>query len=98
VKIPLPWRFLVSSDDQSRRIIEAKVTDWTSAIAAFVLLSQPPSAYAGLQKSLQQEWQFVQRVVEEIGEDFSEIEKAITDLFLPALFADQLKRATPVTI
>jgi hypothetical protein len=32
-----------------------------------------PSAYAGLQKSLQQEWQFVQRVVEGIGESFTDV-------------------------
>jgi hypothetical protein len=48
-----------------------------------------------LQKSLQQEWQIVQRVVEGIGEDFSEIEKAITDIFLPSLFTDQLDKSDP---
>jgi hypothetical protein len=48
-----------------------------------------------LQKSLQQEWQFVQRVVEGIDKDFSEIEKAINDLFLPSLFADQLDESNP---
>jgi hypothetical protein len=50
----------------------------------------PQSAYAGLQKSLQQEWQFVQRVVEGIGESFTDVQKAITECFLPALFRDNL--------
>jgi hypothetical protein len=73
--------------------IESKVADWTNAIAdlAFVALSHPQSAYAGLQKSLQMEWQFVQRVVKGIGDDFSENEKSIDDLFLPALFSDKLE-------
>jgi hypothetical protein len=81
-----------SSDDQSMWI-ESKVADWTNAIAdlAFVALSHPQSAYAGLQKSLQMEWQFVQQVVEGIGDDFSEIEKSIDDLFLLALFSDKLE-------
>ncbi len=58
---------------------------------AVVAKNFPQAAYSsGLQKSLQQEWQFVQRVVKGIsGDDFSEIEKAINDLFLPSLFADQ---------
>jgi hypothetical protein len=61
------------------------ITDLTS-----VAISHTQSAYTGLQKSLQQEWQFVQRVVKGIGgDDFSEMEKAINDLFLPSLFADQ---------
>jgi hypothetical protein len=59
-------------------------------------LWNPQSTYAGLQKSLQQEWHFVQRVVKGIGEDFLEIKKAITDLFLPSLFfTDQLQESNP---
>jgi hypothetical protein len=44
---------------------------------------------------VQQEWQFVQRVVEGIGKDVSEVEKAITNLFLPSLFADQFDENNP---
>eukprot|EP00978_Attheya_sp_CCMP212_P043518 scaffold285789_cov24-Attheya_sp.AAC.1 len=45
-------------------------------------------AYAGIQKSLQQEWQFVQRVIDGIGGEFSEVEAALTEVFLPALFRE----------
>jgi hypothetical protein len=40
-----------------------------------------------LQKSLQQEWQFIQQVVEGICDGFSSIEKSIDAIFLPALFS-----------
>jgi hypothetical protein len=49
----------------------------------------PQSAYSGLQKSLQQEWQFVQRVKEGVGEEFTDIERAISQTFLAALFGDE---------
>ena len=62
---------------------------------ASVAISHPQSAYTGLQKSLQQEWQFIQQVVEGIGDAFSEVENSITDLFLPALFADQFEESNP---
>jgi hypothetical protein len=84
--------FIGSTDNQTTWI-EGKVTNWVSVIAdlTFVTLSHPWSAYLGLQKSWQQEWQFIQRVVKGIGNDFGEIKKAIFDLFLPTLFLDKLK-------
>ena len=44
------------------------------------------SAYAGLQKSLQQEWAFLQRVTLGIGNAFSPIEKALRENFFLTLF------------
>ena len=35
-----------------------------------VLCNHQKTAYAGLQKSLQQEWDFVQRVTPDIGTEF----------------------------
>ena len=44
--------------------IQEKVEGWAESVQtlAGVACKQPQSAYAGLQKSLQQEWSFVQRV------------------------------------
>ena len=53
---------------------------------ARVARKHPQSAYAGLQKSLQQEWAFVPRVTPGIGEAFGPIEEDIAKAFLPALF------------
>ena len=49
----------------------------------------PQSTYVGLQKSLQQEWEFVQRVTPGIGETFGLVEKTLRETFVPALFEGQ---------
>ena len=46
----------------------------------------PQTAYTGLTKSLQMEWQFVQRTIENIGGSFAPIEQAISKEFIPTLF------------
>jgi hypothetical protein len=42
----------------------------------------------GLQKALQQEWQFVQQVTNDVGPDFEAVEVALSRTFLPAPFGD----------
>jgi hypothetical protein len=61
---------------------------WIDAVRelAYVVENHPHTAYAGLQKLLQQEWQFLQRVTEGIDVEFSGIEYALCMKFLPALF------------
>jgi hypothetical protein len=59
------------------------VTDLTSVTQAF-----PQAAYSGLQKSLQQEWQFVQRVPKRIGPEFASVEQTLAE----NLSADSLWR------
>jgi hypothetical protein len=59
---------------------------------------KPQSAYSGLQKSLQQEWQFVQRVRKDIGDEFTEIEEAISLLFLPSKLGDDYMMMMTLTI
>jgi hypothetical protein len=55
---------------------------------ASVAKNFPQSAYSGLQKLLQQEWQIVQRVRKDTDMDFSKVERAISQSFLPALFSN----------
>jgi hypothetical protein len=61
---------------------------WEEAVAD--LASAAPNfsqaAYSGLQKSLQQEWQFVQRVTKSIGPEFEAVEVALSRTFLPKLY------------
>ena len=61
---------------------------WAESVRtlAMVACKHPQSAYAGLQKSLQQEWAFVQRVTPGIGDNFGTVEEEIATAFLPALF------------
>ena len=51
-----------------------------------VSLKHPQPAYSGLQKSLQQEWAFVQRVTPRVGDSFGPVEEALKETFVPALF------------
>ena len=53
---------------------------------AGVSRKHPQSAYSGLQKSLQQEWAFIQRVNPGIGDAFVPAEQALWETFLPAIF------------
>ena len=54
-------------------------------VPAGVAHKHPQSAYAGIQKSLQQEWDFVQRVTPGVGEAFGPIGEALREIFVPAL-------------
>jgi hypothetical protein len=76
----------VGEEEALRSWIKEKTTLWTPAIHEIASASKnfPQSAYAGLQKSLQQEWQFVQRVVKDSGGSF-EVEEALSKAFLPSL-------------
>ena len=71
-----------------RRWVQTKVKGWAESVKtlAGVARKHPQSAYAGLQKSLQQEWAFVQRVTPGIGNEFGPVEEEIAKAFLPALF------------
>jgi hypothetical protein len=56
--------------------LEEKVTFWTNAVTdvAFAALSHLQTDLAGLKKSLQHEWQLIQRVIDDIGDCFFNIE------------------------
>ena len=68
--------------------VRTKVERWAESVRtlAGVARKHPQSAYAGLQKSFQQEWAFVQQVAPGIGEEFGPVEEEIAKAFLTALF------------
>ena len=68
--------------------LEPNIKEWTKSVAFLARVSQkyPQSPYAGLQKSLQQEWEFVQRVTPGVGDSFRPVEKALKETFVPELF------------
>jgi hypothetical protein len=77
--------------------VQEKAEGWVDSVKELAMVAEryPQAAYAGLQKSLQQEWQFLQRVTEGLGDEFRDIEKALQKDFLPALFGDDLADDTP---
>jgi hypothetical protein len=91
--------FIGEAPDQQAWIQE-KTASWVSVIRELALVAEkyPQVAYAGLQKSLQQEWQFLQRVTKNLAEEFGAIEEAIQEKFLPALFGDDITNDVPQRI
>ena len=65
-----------------------KIQGWTELVAILegFALKQLQSAYAGLKKSLQQEWAFVQRVTPGVGAGFGPVKEALREVFVPAIF------------
>jgi hypothetical protein len=64
-----------------------QIATWVEGIHALARISNhyPQTAYAGLSKSLQAEWQYMHRVVENAGDHFGPIEEALANVFIPAL-------------
>ena len=67
--------------------VHTKVEGWADSVKtlAGVARKHLQSAYAGLQKSLQQEWAFMQRVTPGIGNVFRPVEEEIAKAFLQVL-------------
>jgi hypothetical protein len=70
---------------------------WEEAVSdlASVAPNFPQAAYSGLQKSLQQEWQFVQRVTKGIGPEFQNVKLTLSRTFLLTLFGDNYDENDP---
>ena len=91
IKIVTRSRYLggfLGEQETERQWASTKIEVWAESVKtlAGVACKQPQSAYAGLQKSLQQEWAFVQRVSTGIGDEFGPVEEEIAKAFLLALF------------
>jgi len=92
----LPWQTttgkryvggFIGSEDALRAWIEPKVEDWKFGIErlAAAAVRYPQTAYTGLNRSLQCEWQYISRVVEGAEQYLEPLEEAIREEFLPAL-------------
>ena len=70
--------------------ITEKINDWIKKVNTLAEVAKrfPQSAYSGFCRSLQMEWQYIQRVVPGIAPLFQPLEKAIQDQFLPALLGE----------
>ncbi len=68
--------------------MEEQIQKWVKNIQTLAKIAKkfPQTAYAGMTKSLQNEWAYLQRVCGNAGELFQPIEDAIAQDFLPALF------------
>ena len=64
--------------------------DWVTAVEAVAEVYRfvPQSAYADIQRALQQEWKFVQRVVPNIEAFLKPLENSIQSKFFSELFGE----------
>jgi hypothetical protein len=87
----------IGEDEALNKWLGKKTKFWTEAVTDLTSVTQafPQAAYSGLQNSLQQEWQFMQRVTKGISPEFASIEQILTKTFLPTLFGNKYDNNDP---
>ena len=77
----------VGTRSSCEEYVQGKVLSWETSIKDLSQAGEkyPQSTYVGLQKCLQNEWQFLHRVIPDIGNLFAPIEDALNKHFFPAL-------------
>ena len=90
----------VGDDAQQTEFVDTKVTEWATGIRRLgtIARSSPQCAFIALQKSFQQEWQHLQRVVDGISTQFDPIEDALRTVFLPNLLGGTTPTVIPPTL
>ena len=91
IKVVKGHRYLlgfIGYSEAEKMWLAGKVTGLTELVETLTGVSRKhlQSAYTGLQKSLQQEWAFVQMVSPGIGDAFGLVEKELRETFVPAPF------------
>jgi hypothetical protein len=86
----------IGSDDAKREWLEPQIQKWVAGIETLspIVKRYPQTAYAGLVKSLQTEWMYLQCVVPGIEGALAPLEEAIQKFFLPALFEESVANLT----
>ena len=80
----------IGSKASQEEWIAPMIEAWTNGVKklASVAKRYPQTAFAGLTKSLQSEWAYLQRVIPDAGEIMQPIEEALEEAFIPALFGE----------
>ena len=66
-----------------------KLLEWVSIVKELSIVANqhfPYSAYTGMNKSLQHQWTFFQRVIPNIAQLLLPAENAIAEYFVPAIY------------
>jgi len=80
----------IGAPDTRGEWLDTQVTKWSENVRQLAQIAKryPQTAFAGLSKSLQAEWQYLPRVTPNCKDSFGPIEEAIGETFLLALFQD----------
>jgi len=81
---------LIGTPEAKTKWLQPQIQQWIKGIKCLANVAPRflQTAYAGLAKSLQLEWQYLQRVVPDVGAALVPLEDMITTTFLPALIAE----------
>jgi hypothetical protein len=87
----------LGEEEAKLKWLQDTTQDWKHGVQelAKVASKYPQSAFCGLQKSLQTQWQYLQRVCKNTSNAFLDVEKAIASVFLPALFNEPFDTDDP---
>ena len=74
--------------NQKNTFVQMKVDNWVKHVHVFsdIAAAQPQLAYVAVARSLQHEWTFLLRVLQDCGALFRNLEIALASSFLPAIF------------
>jgi hypothetical protein len=88
----------VGEDEERDEWLESKISTWVNSIKQLTAVAgpYPQSAYAGMQKYVQAELTFVQRVVQDVGDKFGTVREEMRSLFLPSLLKETLPDNDPL--
>ena len=73
--------------------LDPQIQQWVQGVEALSKVARryPQTAYAGLARSLQSEWQYLQRVTPHVATAFGPVEEALATKFLPALLDESVE-------
>ena len=85
----------IGSEEARQAWLDPQIRQWVEGVKILAKAARkyPQTAYAGLVKSLQTEWTYLQRVAPDVEAAFAPVEKAIVEDFLPALLGDTMATA-----
>ena len=75
--------------------VRNKIQRWVNDVHCLsdIAITQPQAAYAAMTKSLQFEWNYLQRVVPSCEELYADLEHVLANEFLPAVFGGEITMA-----
>uniref|UniRef100_A0A8D8WJ63 Reverse transcriptase domain-containing protein n=1 Tax=Cacopsylla melanoneura TaxID=428564 RepID=A0A8D8WJ63_9HEMI len=95
VNVVTGTRFLggvIGNEDQRKDYVKEKVTMWISCVNQLSIAAEksPQAAFSVMTKSLQSEWSFIQRVVENCQEEYIPLREIIQSTLVPAIFQHEI--------
>ena len=88
--VTVTWEVIYVTQ-RKKRFGWKKINEWSESVEAVAAIAEyvHQAAFAGMQRALQQEWTFVQRVVPNIGPLYTKLENAIFEIFFSKLFGEK---------